>query len=109
VNSKKTDKNIIKNEIKSIEEPVVIEVKELEADIMKQDKRILIILLAYLSPETLWDMQYFDFMEIHKLPHFIESVELFLENTNIDTRNLFIINAINKITKKNVRVFFYNI
>ena len=60
------------------------------------------MLLVVLSPETLWDMKDLDFKEIKRVPHFIEMTEFFLKNSTCDQRNLFIMNAITRIAKKNL-------
>ena len=68
------------------------------------------VLLAYLSPEALWDLHDFDFIDIELVPtKFVETVEQFLENSKFDTRCLFIISAIGNITKKNVRLKYRQI
>jgi hypothetical protein len=41
-------------------------------------------------------------IEISQCPQFIDLVDQFLLNCNIDSRCLFILNAISQITKKNV-------
>jgi hypothetical protein len=38
----------------------------------------------------------------------MEVIMQFLEKSNIDSRILFILNAVNRITKKNVRYIFSN-
>jgi hypothetical protein len=49
-------------------------------------------------------MQELDSLEISGVPNFMESVETFLETSNLDARILFILNAVTRITKKSVSI-----
>ncbi|CDW91812.1 UNKNOWN [Stylonychia lemnae] len=61
----------------------------------------LILILAYLTPETIWDMNDMDYRELKRTSHYIEIVEAFLIKSTLDQKILFIMNAITRITKKN--------
>jgi hypothetical protein len=60
------------------------------------------MILVFLSPETLWDMFEMDLQELRQLPHLIEVADDLINNMNIDAKLLFIMNAVSRITKKNV-------
>eukprot|EP00347_Sterkiella_histriomuscorum_P004033 403362001 len=61
----------------------------------------LIVILCFLSPETLWDMFDMDYREIIRQSHFIEVVEEFMKSSSFDEKCLFVLNAVTRITKKN--------
>lgn len=73
-------------------------------DLKQNNYRKFIKILAYLSPETLWDMQDLDSLEIFRVPNFMETVETFLETSKLDARILFILKAVERITKKSVSI-----
>lgn len=47
-------------------------------------------------------MNEMDYKELKKTTHYIEIVESFLTKSSLDNKILFIMNAITRITKKNV-------
>lgn len=60
------------------------------------------MILVFLSPETLWDMFEMDSKELKQLPHLVEVADNLICSMGIDTKLLFIMNAVSRITKKNV-------
>jgi hypothetical protein len=62
------------------------------------------MILIYLSPESLWETCDLENKDIKKLPHIIEVADNFIDKGSIDQKYLFIINAVIKITNKNVRI-----
>jgi hypothetical protein len=57
-----------------------------------------------MSPETLWDMQELDSIDLENMPNFLDNIEEFLKHSNFDSRSLFILTAVSRITKKKVRL-----
>ncbi len=62
-----------------------------------------------MSPETLWDMQELDLIDLDNMPNFLDNIEEFLKNSNFDSRCLFILTAVTRITKKKVRLLNYKL
>jgi len=66
----------------------------------------LLMILIYLSPETLWEVCEMDEKDLKKMPHIIEQIDTFFSRGTLEQKLLFIINSVFRITGKNNLVGF---
>lgn len=64
----------------------------------------LIIVLIYLCPESLWELNQVDMIELKRMPTLVEAIENFLEKGSIENKYLIIINSVYKVTHQQVRL-----